>query len=247
MSAWSGAAGAAVASGLAVLLARPSGAALLGRVRPRADARRTGRRVGPGGTLGLRLPGARARRAVTGRAVVIEATLALAAASRAGLAPTAVLEEASVAARERDPGGDLLRSLPGAPAAGLEVGEVLRTAAVAPGAGGLHQVAACWQACGGAGAGLATALERVADGLRQDEALRRQVVAELAAPRSTARLLAVLPVAGVVLGTTAGADPLGVLLGTAVGRGCLLLGLGLAVAGLLWVERIAHAARPPVG
>jgi tight adherence protein B len=68
------------------------------------------------------------------------------------------------------------------------------------------------------------------------------VALELAAPRATARLLAALPVLGIVIGSASGANPVGVLIGTAWGWGLLGAGLVLDLAGLAWVGRIAHAA-----
>ena len=71
------------------------------------------------------------------------------------------------------------------------------------------------------------------------------MAAQLAGPRATAVLLALLPVFGLAMGNALGADPLAVLVGTPVGRGCLVLGLLLEVAGLLWTARITRRAEPP--
>ena len=91
------------------------------------------------------------------------------------------------------------------------------------------------------GAGLAAALERVVAGARADEEVRREVEAALAAPRATAKVLAVLPLFGIALGTALGADPVGWLLGSPVGWAVLTAGLGLAVGGVGWTRRIADA------
>ena len=47
---------------------------------------------------------------------------------------------------------------------------------------------------------------------------------------------------GIALGSGLDAHPLDVLFGTPVGAWCLLAGTALAVAGLLWVERLADGA-----
>ena len=66
--------------------------------------------------------------------------------------------------------------------------------------------------------------------------------AALSAPRSTARLLAVLPLLGVGLGTVLGADPVHVLTRTPLGLGCLAAGLALDGAGLALTDRLVARA-----
>jgi tight adherence protein B len=85
-------------------------------------------------------------------------------------------------------------------------------------------------------------VERLANGLRAEEAQRREVSAQLAGPRATARLVAILPLFGLMLAAGLGGDPLRVLFGTSYGLVCLGTGLALDVVGVLWTERIASAA-----
>lgn len=106
----------------------------------------------------------------------------------------------------------------------------------------LRGLAACWQVCSSAGSGLAAGVERLDEGLRAAEEQRRAVDAELAGPRATAGLLAVLPVAGIGLAAALGAHPLQVLLHTPVGLACLACGLLLDAAGVLWTRRLVAAA-----
>jgi tight adherence protein B len=68
------------------------------------------------------------------------------------------------------------------------------------------------------------------------------VAAQLAGARSTAALLAVLPLLGIGLGAAMGARPLHVLLGTERGQVAMLVGAGLDALGLLWTARIVKAA-----
>jgi tight adherence protein B len=68
------------------------------------------------------------------------------------------------------------------------------------------------------------------------------VSAELAAPRSTGKLMAALPLVGVGLGYLLGGRPLEWLVAGPPGWACLLLGLLLAAAGVLWIERLARDA-----
>lgn len=116
-----------------------------------------------------------------------------------------------------------------------------------PGAHGLAAVAACWQVAVDGGAGLAAALDRVAAALRADADQRDDLRAQLAGPRSTAVLLALLPLFGIVLGAGLGADPSGVLLHTHVGQFCLLTGGLLEWAGLAWTARIIRTAEDGPG
>jgi tight adherence protein B len=106
-------------------------------------------------------------------------------------------------------------------------------------AGDLPALAAAWQVAEDCGCPLAPTLERVADALRAEEATRTEVASALAPARATARLLAVLPVFGLLLGAGLGGDPLGLLLGSPAGHGLLLGGVLLSLTGTVWVERIA--------
>jgi tight adherence protein B len=68
------------------------------------------------------------------------------------------------------------------------------------------------------------------------------VAAALAGARSSALLLAVLPVVGLVLGMGLGANPLAVLGGSQGGHGLVLTGVALECAGLWWTSRLAASA-----
>jgi tight adherence protein B len=68
------------------------------------------------------------------------------------------------------------------------------------------------------------------------------VASALAAPRATARLLALLPAVAVLMGTGLGARPLDVLLGTPVGGLLLVAGLSLTAVGVAWTDRLASRA-----
>jgi tight adherence protein B len=127
---------------------------------------------------------------------------------------------------------------------GGSVPEAFRVLAELPGAEGAMGIAACWQVASSSGAGLSAGLDRVAEGLRAERALYETVRAELAGPRSTAALLAALPLFGLLLGAGLGADPLRMLLHTPSGLVCLGLGALLECAGIGWTGRIARGAEP---
>ena len=122
---------------------------------------------------------------------------------------------------------------------GADVPGQLRELAQRPGAGQLRTLAATWQVAHDTGSGLASAIGQAADAIRADRRTARLVAAELASARATSRMLAVLPLGVLLLGTGIGGDPVGFLTGTTAGLVCLAIGLGLSFAGLLWLERIA--------
>jgi tight adherence protein B len=57
-------------------------------------------------------------------------------------------------------------------------------------------------------------------------------------------VLAGLPLLGLALGHAVGANPLRVLSDTSAGQGLLVVGTGLACAGVLWSARLMSRAVP---
>jgi tight adherence protein B len=102
----------------------------------------------------------------------------------------------------------------------------------------LLALSAAWALCEDVGAPLAEVLHAVADAIRQDGEIEADIESALAAPRSTARLLSLLPLAGLLLGQLVGARPVHVLLHTLAGRLCALTGLVLALVGRWWANRL---------
>jgi tight adherence protein B len=119
---------------------------------------------------------------------------------------------------------------------GGDVATALR--ADAAGQGPLMSLAVCWQASVQHGAALSDAVARIATGARAAQAARASRAAELAGPRATARVLALLPVIGVALGMVMGAQPLQWLTGSRPGWVCMVGGIGLAMTGTWWTSRI---------
>lgn len=175
----------------------------------------------------------RARR--QGQRFTIAVCDGLAAELRAGLPALTALVRACADA----PG---LASVATAARVGADIPASLRSSASAPGADGLRALAAAWEVAASSGAGLAAVLERVAASLRSEEEARAEVMAALGPPRATAKMLAVLPLAGIAMGESMGSAPVSFLLGTAWGLGCLAAGVVLALAGVWWVELLASAA-----
>ncbi|MFF7281627.1 type II secretion system F family protein [Streptomyces griseorubiginosus] len=125
---------------------------------------------------------------------------------------------------------------------GGDVPGALAAAARRPGAEGLLGLAACWRVAVDQGAGLAAGLDRLEGALRAERDQRADLRAQLAGARSTAWMLAALPVLGLGLGAALGADPLRVLLHSGAGLGCLAVGGLLEGLGMWWAMRIVRGA-----
>jgi tight adherence protein B len=180
------------------------------------------------------LAGLRRRRleAEQGSLRVLEACATLTAELAAGQAPAAALRQA---ARDWPP----LALAAEAAGLGADVPAALRAVSIAPGAGDMALVGAAWQVSQQAGHGLSAALMLVRDDLRAMRETRRVVASELASARATARLVALLPVGVLVMGSGAGSDPVRFLLEEPLGWACAATGLAFLLAGLGWIEAIA--------
>ncbi|MFI5618155.1 type II secretion system F family protein [Streptomyces sp. NPDC051567] len=182
-------------------------------------------------------------RARTARAAEVVALCAAAAGElRAGAQPGQAL---TAAMRRTAPGpggpGAAETGVLAAAAFGGDVPGALRQAAREPGAEGLAGMAACWQVSVDGGAGLAAGLDRLEAALRAERDRRESLRAQMAGARSTAVVLALLPLVGLLIGAGLGADPLHVLLHTPMGWGCLLAGGVLEALGSVWCLRIVRA------
>lgn len=106
--------------------------------------------------------------------------------------------------------------------------------------GALRQLAACWHVGVTRGSGLAVSVERLGLSLRAQRELHSTLRNELAAPRATSRMLALLPVLGIAMGYLLGADPVSWFLGSSVGAVVLGIAVILTAAGTVWTQRIVQ-------
>ncbi|MGV2915100.1 type II secretion system F family protein [Streptomyces alfalfae] len=194
--------------------------------------------------LAGRVRRARAARAERERcgAAVIALCGALASEVRAGRQPGDALRLSLGEAASRGISEGARSAALAAARFGGEVPDALREAAREPGAEGLLGLAACWRVAVDRGAGLAAGLERLEAALRSERDQRAELRAQLAGARSTAVMLAGLPVLGLLMGSALGAEPLRVLLHTGAGLGCLAVGAVLEGVGLWWALRIVRGA-----
>ncbi|SNQ49291.1 Flp pilus assembly protein TadB [Frankia canadensis] len=137
----------------------------------------------------------------------------------------------------RDPGwiplGDLAAELTGPDDPGVVLCRCEASA--------VRQLGIAYQVCTMMGARLAPVAAMLAVHARADAVRAGELTAALAGPRASGRLVASLPVAGIALGSLAGASPLHTLLHTPAGAACLALGMLADLVGLRWMRAFAAA------
>lgn len=175
------------------------------------------------------------RRDADAQSEVAQAGEALAGLLRVGAIPTAALASLATehpvlaeAASEFEVGGDVVAAL--------------RRGGERAGRQGLAQLAAAWEVASRSGASMESSIDAIAEELRRQLEARTTVRVELAASRSAGRLLAVLPVAGMLLAYGFGGDPLAFLAQTLAGEVCLVLAVALTSIGLIWTDTLADRA-----
>ncbi len=183
------------------------------------------------------------RQAAAWRAFSIELCQGLVAELAAGGTPGEALSRAASALTPPDV--EAFTAVAAVAKDGGDVAAALLRAVPPRGGEGLVRLAACWRVSVATGGGLAALVERLGGSLREAEAHRQDLDAQLAGPRATARLLAVLPALGLLMAAGLGMSPLAFLFGEPAGIGCLLTGLLLDGAGVWWTNRlVARAAEP---
>jgi tight adherence protein B len=160
----------------------------------------------------------------------------LVAELEAGARPSAAL----AAARE---GGVAHRMIFERAAARAERGDdaAIELLAAAP----TRVIGCAWRLGEQSGAPLAGVLARVAADVAAAADQRRASAVALAGPRSSAVMLAGLPILGLGLGSAMGAAPVPFLITTGAGRVLCCVGVLLDVAGIAWMRRILRRAAEP--
>ncbi|TFD32676.1 type II secretion system F family protein [Cryobacterium cryoconiti] len=104
-------------------------------------------------------------------------------------------------------------------------------------------LAAAWQVATAAGAPLAACLRQLAASFRQVGQLHADLAVALAGPSATARMVAFLPVVGVLFGSLLGFNTLHTLFLTVPGWACLAGGAVLMLTADRWNRRLVRGAR----
>ena len=164
------------------------------------------------------------------------------ALSRAGVPPGRTWEVLAVG---RGPDARVAETVAGMLTVGGTAAEGLRLAAVdcdGPGVEALQWLAATAEVVRRSGAPAAAIFDGVGAGLLAQIAESDEREIALAGPRTTARVLAALPLIGLLLGAVLGVNTISVLLGTLPGIACLALGAGFWWLGRLWTARLVRSA-----
>ncbi|MEU4801146.1 type II secretion system F family protein [Actinosynnema sp. NPDC023587] len=222
---------------------RPSG--LRWKPPDRVTAVVVGAALGLVGGIGGALAGAligwtswrvrRARRVERSRlrasAAVAEGLAGFVAELRSGAHPA---QAAANAAEDAEPpAGRVFRAIASAAARGGDVEAALTDPDARP-------LARAWRLSGEHGVPLADVLEEVRRDLRRRIGFAHRFHARMAGPRSSAAVLAALPVFGVLLGELTGSGPVEVLTSTVAGQVLLVVGAALICVGLAWSARLTR-------
>jgi tight adherence protein B len=161
---------------------------------------------------------------------------------RVGAHPVAAL---GVAADEVDGVvAESLRAVSARAKMGADVAEGLRSAARHSSLPAhWERLAVCWQLAQTHGLAIATLMQTAHRDIVERERFAARVDAGMAGARTTAAVLAGLPVLGIALGQAIGADPLSFLLSAGAGSWLLLIGVVLSCGGLLWSDTITAASK----
>lgn len=191
-----------------------------------------------GGTLVIRRRGRGAQRRRSAESFALQAALdVLAGELRAGAHP---VEAFGVAASEADEAvAPALRAVAARARLGADVAAGLRSVAARSALPGhWNRVAVSWRLAQTHGLAIATLMRAAQRDVAERQRFSARVNAGMAGARTTATMLACLPVLGIGLGQLIGAEPVRFLLSGGPGGWLLVVGVSLGCAGLLWSDRI---------
>ncbi|MCU1481104.1 MAG: Integral rane protein [Subtercola sp.] len=164
-----------------------------------------------------------------------------ASGAAAGAAPGAAVPIESAAQNE------VVRRVAGAVGDGAPIDEAIAAAANVCSAHSRQAwmlVAAAWRVATESGAPLAQCLRDLSKTLVEVGDVRRTVEVALAAPIATARMMTLLPVAGLAFGAVLGFDTVHTLFATVPGVVCLVAGSALLLVSSRWNALLVRAAQP---
>jgi tight adherence protein B len=101
-----------------------------------------------------------------------------------------------------------------------------------------ERLAVCWQLAEDHGLAIATLMQTAQRDIVERGRFSAKVDAGMTGARTTAAVLAGLPLLGVGLGQLIGAEPVSFLLSGGIGGWLLVIGVALACGGLLWSDHI---------
>lgn len=101
-----------------------------------------------------------------------------------------------------------------------------------------ERLAVCWQLAHAHGLAIAALMQTAQRDIAARDRFCAQVAAGMAGARTTATVLAGLPLLGIALGQLIGAEPVRFLLSDGAGQWLLAVGVALSCAGLAWSDRI---------
>lgn len=109
----------------------------------------------------------------------------------------------------------------------------------------LQRLGTLWEASEKHGIPLVRLLEQMQRRIDSKKRHQAAAAAQLQGPQATAVILALLPLAGIAMGTVMGADPLGFLTRGGLGGVLLVTGVALVAAGFVMTQKILEGANPP--
>ncbi|TFC94545.1 MULTISPECIES: type II secretion system F family protein [Cryobacterium] len=183
---------------------------------------------------------------VTQRLAVLLAAGVSPASAWAYLEPVGAVPVGEGAPSPATPGSRIIRVAAAAGRRGDSIAEAVATEAHVLGGqigDAWLALASAWEVATQAGAPLASCLRQLAGSFRQLGQLHADLAVALAGPSATARMVAFLPVVGVLFGSLLGFNTLHTLFVTAPGWACLAGGAVLMFAADRWNRRLLHAAR----
>lgn len=108
----------------------------------------------------------------------------------------------------------------------------------------LQRLGTLWETSEKHGIPLVRLLEQMRTRIDARQRHRQATSAQLQGPQATAVILALLPLAGILMGTVMGADPLGFLTGGGLGGLLLVVGVSLVAGGFVMTQKILEGANP---